>query len=82
MTRSARTNPPAPGERFGRLVVLGLEDRDAYANRTLQVQCDCGAVAMVRASNLTSGNQQSCGCYRREASAARAARQRKERRGP
>lgn len=63
-----------PGDRFGRLVVLGLEDKALAgrppkngAERTVaHVRCDCGAEKHVRPGNLVNGNTDSCGCLRRE----------------
>lgn len=53
------------GQRFGRLVVIGIDDRNTrktYYN----CQCDCGKVKSVRSDNLIAGRIQSCGCMKRE----------------
>lgn len=56
------------GQRFGRLVVESLVCTEAAANiPTLWLcKCDCGNKAVVRATNLRSGNTNSCGCLQKE----------------
>jgi hypothetical protein len=54
------------GERFGRLVVVGIECAGKW-----RVQCDCGAVKVVAKQNVIVGKTQSCGCFRRETTIAR-----------
>lgn len=62
------------GERFGRLVVLSYEGRDHRRREALyKVRCDCGEVVVVNGRSLVSGGTRSCGCLRREKSAATAA---------
>jgi hypothetical protein len=53
------------GDRFGRLVVLGLS-KDANYLMHAEVRCDCGTVKTVRVGNLKQGKVQSCGCLLRE----------------
>lgn len=55
-----------PGERFGRIVIIGIVDGPRRLCR-----CDCGTEFTAERSNLKSGNTKSCGCLRREAMAAR-----------
>jgi len=53
------------GRRFGRLVVVGIDDRGV--KRTYYFcQCDCGNTKSVRSDGLLSGAVQSCGCMKRE----------------
>ena len=53
------------GRRFGRLVVVGIDDRGV--RRTYYFcQCDCGNTKSVRSDGLLSGAVQSCGCMKRE----------------
>lgn len=62
-----------PGQRFGRLVVIGLDltiARTRHA-RFWAVRCDCGSVRSVLTNRLMSGKTRSCGCLRREVTAAR-----------
>lgn len=59
------------GQRFGRLVVLGL-DRAAQGRGALwRCRCDCGNEKTVRTGALNAGLTNSCGCLRREMSAKR-----------
>jgi hypothetical protein len=57
------------GQRFGRLVVLGVEGRDRWGKLLWLCQCDCGRTISARASNLKAKTS-SCGCRRREVAAA------------
>lgn len=59
-----------PGERFGRLVVLGeaepLFDPTTHKKQSVALcRCDCGETLPVRAASLKSGNTRSCGCLRK-----------------
>lgn len=59
------------GERFDRLVVLGLSQDECFAASGYRVykwlcQCDCGAVVSVFGVSLRNGRTTSCGCYARE----------------
>lgn len=53
------------GKRFGRLVVLKYSHNVGYSKYFL-CQCDCGNKKTIAKSNLTTGKQVSCGCYRTE----------------
>jgi len=57
------------GQRFGRLVVERMQDMRKGRAMWL-CQCDCGNMAVVQSGRLTAKRTQSCGCYRRENSAA------------
>lgn len=60
-----RTFNDLTGKRFGRLVVIGVDDRGTrktYYN----CQCDCGNVKSVRADSLLCGAIRSCGCMKKE----------------
>lgn len=53
------------GKRFGRLVVLGVDDRETrktYYN----CLCDCGNTKSVRSDSLICGAIRSCGCLKKE----------------
>lgn len=57
------------GQRFGRLVVIGLHSRGSrkpWRHTTWLCRCDCGNDTIVRRGNLSSGNTTSCGCYHKE----------------
>jgi hypothetical protein len=55
------------GQRFGRLLVIGLGRRRGRQNLiTWQCHCDCGATVEVSGGSLRNGTR-SCGCLNREA---------------
>lgn len=59
--------PIARGNRFGRLLVVGLsKEYDSHKKAHWIVQCDCGVYRTVREDNLLAGHSTSCGCYRIE----------------
>jgi hypothetical protein len=69
--------PLTIGQRFGRLVVVGVAARDpSWTDRGSRwhCRCDCGAEVVVRRSSLVKQFSKSCGCYRRESSAAKGAK--------
>lgn len=49
------------GKRFGKLVALGVLDREGK-NRWWECACDCGRVVTVRGDVLRAGKKTSCGC--------------------
>lgn len=53
------------GQRFGRLVVIGRDDRNSRKTY-FNCQCDCGNVKSVRADSLKAGLIRSCGCMKKE----------------
>ena len=50
------------GKRFGKLVVLGICERDELGHIKWLCKCDCGQLKSIRASSLT--RTRSCGCFR------------------
>lgn len=54
------------GQRFGKLVVLGLSDRRDNKRTYWDCRCDCGSLKTTRSSYLKNGECQSCSCYRKE----------------
>ena len=60
------------GQRFGRLVVIGLERRDNGA--IWRCRCDCGKEHVVRGTSLRAGSTESCGCLLSETARERATR--------
>lgn len=55
------------GKRFGRLLVLeSVKVKSNNGGRHWRCQCDCGGIAIVRTSHLTSGHTVSCGCRKEE----------------
>lgn len=62
------------GQRFGRLTVQELVQRDSAANGYVtkwKCRCDCGGTTITRTACLRNGTTRSCGCLRSELSAAR-----------
>lgn len=61
------------GQRFERLTVtqlgvkVGVSPSKPAGWRAAICQCDCGAEALVKVSDLVSGKKRSCGCLKREA---------------
>ncbi len=73
----ARPRKDLTGQKFGRLVVLGLADvPDRKGFIFWRVRCDCGTEKTVMQNNLVSGRTKSCGCLSREMRSERAARMR------
>lgn len=58
----------APGDRFGRLLVLSVADQ--RANSATRCRCDCGKETTPRALALISGHTRSCGCLSPETARA------------
>lgn len=57
------------GQRFGRLVVISItEEKEKHRGRKWLCKCDCGNMKVVSGSALRSGDTQSCGCLKTEAS--------------
>jgi hypothetical protein len=65
----SRASPDLTNQRFGRLVALHKTVGDDRATWWM-VRCDCGVAKAVRATPLVKGATRSCGCLRRETSAA------------
>ncbi len=54
------------GQRFGRLVAVERNGKDANFKTRWLCRCDCGKLHTVTGTNLTRGNTVSCGCHRLE----------------
>lgn len=52
------------GRRFGELVALSQEGRDAQGRVYWRCACDCGGTKLVRTAHLNRGAVTSCGCSR------------------
>lgn len=53
------------GQRFGRLVVIGLAgERNSSGGLKWVCKCDCGTETVVSGYQLQSGRTKSCGCYK------------------
>ena len=54
------------GQRFGKLVAIGIEGRSKRREIIWLCLCDCGNLRTSIGSRLTSGRVQSCGCLQKE----------------
>lgn len=59
------------GQRFSRLMVTSVEDKDKYGQWQYGVICDCGVQFTVVRQSLISGKTQSCGCLNAELTSKR-----------
>ena len=68
------------GQRFGRLVVISLNEEITKQKKQTcwNCKCDCGNEKVVWGASLKSGNTASCGCYKREESSRRMIQMAKE----
>lgn len=65
------------GEKFNRLLVVGIDSGKETRKTYWICQCDCGNIVSVRSDALLSGKTKSCGCYKSEQDAKRAAKNHK-----
>lgn len=54
------------GHRFGRLTAIERDGSSGQDRAVWLCRCDCGAHTRVRSTDLTGGQQVSCGCKKRE----------------
>ena len=59
------------GKQFHRLTVSAVDGVNPYGQTLWLCSCACGGAITVRKAHLVGGRVKSCGCYRREDSAAR-----------
>lgn len=59
------------GKKFGRLTVINKTEQRKNKKAIWYCQCDCGSEVYVRSSDLTTGQQISCGCLRNEKASKR-----------
>src|SRR5215831_7534678 len=54
------------GQKFGRLIVIELANRNLWVNRraTWICKCECGSEKIVSSTDLVSNHTRSCGCLR------------------
>lgn len=70
--KQRRIRSDLTGKRSGRLVITALSPRFTANHTFWFADCDCGTVDFeVRRQDFMSGDTQSCGCLRREATGAR-----------
>lgn len=60
------------GDKFERLTVTAVTDKQIKGSQIFECQCSCGTKLEVAGYNLVSGNTTSCGCKRTESNKARA----------
>lgn len=60
---SKRSIAKIEGQRFGRLVVLGMEGKNQRGHSMWRCQCDCGKTPLFAATRLITGTAKSCGCF-------------------
>jgi hypothetical protein len=56
----------AVGQRYGKLLVIGLGEREGVNEYHDLVRCACGMIRTVRRSDVQSGKVRSCGCVQEE----------------
>lgn len=54
------------GQRFGRLIAKEPTEKRYRGQVVWSCSCDCGAVVEIPGHSLTSGNTNSCGCFRKD----------------
>lgn len=59
------------GQKFHRLTVVSYAGKSPNKMFTFLCRCDCGTEKVFRGNHLVRGEVKSCGCYRRETSAAK-----------
>jgi len=59
------------GAVFGRFIVIAVAPPNRHGHAKWHVRCACGVEKVVLAADVRSGHTASCGCLRREVSAAR-----------
>lgn len=59
------------GQKFNRLTVLGLGERNSSGQVQWKCRCDCGNIVLATTNYLKSGHTKSCGCLNREKASSR-----------
>ena len=54
------------GQKFNRLTVLELGERNSSGQIQWKCKCDCGNIVLVTTTYLKTGHTKSCGCFSRE----------------
>ena len=54
------------GQKFNRLTVLGLGERNSSGQIQWKCRCDCGNIVFATTTYLKTGHTKSCGCLNRE----------------
>lgn len=61
----------AIGERFGRLVIVGISGKGKHGASMMITRCDCGESCTQAFGSLRAGDSKSCGCLQRELARSR-----------
>lgn len=64
MTEGPRKNKDITGHRYNKLEVLKYHSKDKYNRSLYECKCDCGTIAILHGSRVSSGKTTSCGCAR------------------
>ncbi len=59
-------NNDLAGQRFGRLIVIGLSNEHGHYGKLWLCKCDCGGEKLTTTYKLKSGKVKSCGCLEKE----------------
>ena len=59
------------GQKFNRLMVLELGERNSSGQLQWKCKCDCGNIVLVTTTYLKTGHTKSCGCLSREMASSR-----------
>ena len=54
------------GQKFNRLTVLGLGERNSSGQVQWKCKCECGNIVLATTTYLKTGHTKSCGCYNAE----------------
>lgn len=54
------------GQKFGKLIVLSRTQNSTTGFSRWKCKCDCGAIKIIRGTNLIHGYSRSCGCLQKE----------------
>ena len=54
------------GQKFNRLTVLGLGERNSSGQIQWKCKCECGNIVLATTTYLKTGHTKSCGCYNAE----------------
>lgn len=59
------------GQKFNRLTVIKLGERNSNGQVQWKCKCDCGNIVLVTTTYLKSGHTKSCGCFNKEQASKR-----------
>lgn len=59
------------GQKFNRLTILELGERNSSGQIQWKCRCDCGNIVLVTTTYLKTGHTKSCGCLSREMASSR-----------